>query len=278
MIEEALAKNPNIRTKTVGALADAVGQRVRPDGGPPQWARDAAERARARICAEGRRGADAAPGAGRRSLAAGGIRLPRGEQRPSPAERGAPMHGCLRRREEEPSPAARAGGNPRSETRMGLRRRVGLAAIVVGGGLGSSSPWLASAVQNDMLAARRASRRRSAVVRACTSSRPPRLVNQKNHGDFRTNSAPRECHSPRRAVSEIVSCDRVDVRVVGHRRRSRACFDGIARLGATWVQLAFAPGIAVRFDGSEASHDLNEPGLTRSVAALAGWIAGTGPR
>ena len=38
VIEEALAKNPNIRTKTVGALADAVGRAYGLDGDHLQWA------------------------------------------------------------------------------------------------------------------------------------------------------------------------------------------------------------------------------------------------
>jgi serine/threonine protein kinase len=38
VIEEALAKNPNIRTKTVGALADAVGRAYGLEGDHRQWA------------------------------------------------------------------------------------------------------------------------------------------------------------------------------------------------------------------------------------------------
>jgi tRNA A-37 threonylcarbamoyl transferase component Bud32 len=38
VIEEALAKNPNIRTKTVGAFADAVGKAYGLDGDHKQWA------------------------------------------------------------------------------------------------------------------------------------------------------------------------------------------------------------------------------------------------
>jgi tRNA A-37 threonylcarbamoyl transferase component Bud32 len=38
VMEEALAKNPNIRTKTVGALADAVGRAYGLAGGHRQWA------------------------------------------------------------------------------------------------------------------------------------------------------------------------------------------------------------------------------------------------
>ena len=38
VMEEALAKNPNIRTKTVGALADAIGQAYGLEGDHRQWA------------------------------------------------------------------------------------------------------------------------------------------------------------------------------------------------------------------------------------------------
>lgn len=53
VMEEALAKNPNIRTKTVGALADAVGHAFGLTGDHRQWATTALGELE-RLCAEAR--------------------------------------------------------------------------------------------------------------------------------------------------------------------------------------------------------------------------------
>jgi len=53
VMEEALAKNPNIRTKTVGALADAVGHAYGLHGDHAQWA-TTPQGELARLCAEAR--------------------------------------------------------------------------------------------------------------------------------------------------------------------------------------------------------------------------------
>jgi serine/threonine-protein kinase len=53
VMEEALAKNPNIRTKTVGALADAVGHAYGLRGDHAQWA-TTPQSELGRLCAEAR--------------------------------------------------------------------------------------------------------------------------------------------------------------------------------------------------------------------------------
>jgi serine/threonine-protein kinase len=53
VMEEALAKNPNIRTKTVGALADAVGHAYGLTGDHKQWA-TVPQAELGRLCSEAR--------------------------------------------------------------------------------------------------------------------------------------------------------------------------------------------------------------------------------
>ena len=135
VMEQALAKNPNIRTKTVGALADAVGHAYGLKGDHSQWA-TTPQSELGRLCAEARpalmapavvpMGAEADPFA---QPARPGSAAPATH---SPSVAGANMEGAFAAMQEgEFAPVAvPAGRAPWVIPVVG-----GLAALVVGGGL-----------------------------------------------------------------------------------------------------------------------------------------------
>lgn len=137
VMEEALAKNPNIRTKTVGALADAVGHAYGLTGDHVQWAK-ASQTELSRSCAEARprvmapavvpMGAEADPFA----------QPPGGAFAPTPAGvgpasvTGSKMDSAFAvMQENEFAPV----GVPSARPPWVIPVLVGLAALVVGGGL-----------------------------------------------------------------------------------------------------------------------------------------------
>jgi tRNA A-37 threonylcarbamoyl transferase component Bud32 len=137
VMEEALAKNPNIRTKTVGALADAVGHAYGLKGAHAQWA-TAPQAELARLCAEARPGLMAPPVA----VPAGVEADPFAQPGPSAAvpsmampptmASGSKMDSAVASMQEaEFAPV----GVPTGRAPWVVPLIVGLAALVVGGGL-----------------------------------------------------------------------------------------------------------------------------------------------
>jgi hypothetical protein len=132
VMEEALAKNPNIRTKTVGALADAVGHAYGVTGDHRQWA-VAPQAELGRLCAEARPGLMAAPVP--LATEADPFAAPKGT-----APSGTDMDRAFTAARE--GELAQQFGSPLAAEGVPSGRRawlvpvlVGLAALVVGGGL-----------------------------------------------------------------------------------------------------------------------------------------------
>ncbi len=134
VMEEALAKNPNIRTKTVGALADAVGRAYGLDGDHKQWA----VTSQAEL---GQRCADARPRVMQKKIAAVSAEADpfAAPQGGGPAAGGAGMDRAFqaaRQAEYEPSMmsgVAGVAGVPEGRPAWLVPLAVGVAALVVGG-------------------------------------------------------------------------------------------------------------------------------------------------
>jgi serine/threonine protein kinase len=140
VMEEALAKNPNIRTKTVGALADAVGHAYGLTGDHKQWATTPQNElghlcstARAGLMSKGTRpalaGAEADPFAAPQSAAPGGG--PAGPQSAAMSAASNMNQAFQVSRQEDLAPM----GLPPARPAWLVPLLVGVAALVVGGGL-----------------------------------------------------------------------------------------------------------------------------------------------
>jgi serine/threonine-protein kinase len=139
VMEEALAKNPNIRTKTVGALADAVGHAYGVTGDHRQWA-VMPQAELGRLCAEARprlmeMAARAAPLEASFAAEADPFAAPK-DRGPSGSEMDRAFTAA---REGEFAPQSSsslaAAGVPHGRRSWLIPVLVGLAALVVGGGL-----------------------------------------------------------------------------------------------------------------------------------------------
>jgi hypothetical protein len=146
VMEEALAKNPNIRTKTVGALGDAVGRAYGLTGDHKQWA-TASQSELGRLCAEARPalmarsagapppGVEADPFAAPAGMAAGGTAA----TSPSPMTGGMAVGASSMDQAFAASDQGEFGpaplGVPTGRPSWVIPLVVGVAALVLGGGL-----------------------------------------------------------------------------------------------------------------------------------------------
>lgn len=131
VMEEALAKNPNIRTKTVGALADAVGHAYGLAGDHRQWA-VTPQMELGRLCAEARPRMLASPALAPLAAEADPFAAP-----PTAGASGTEMDRVFTAAREDAvlSSALVPQGVPAARSAWLVPVLVGLAALVVGGGL-----------------------------------------------------------------------------------------------------------------------------------------------
>jgi serine/threonine-protein kinase len=134
VIEEALAKNPNIRTKTVGALADAVGRAYGLTGDHKEWARTPQQDLAKKIAEAPRAQAvdvAADPFAAKDPFAAGAPMTGGGAASNAPAARG--MDAAFQTSREAEYEAT--AGLPSARPAWLIPVAVGVAALLVGGGI-----------------------------------------------------------------------------------------------------------------------------------------------
>jgi serine/threonine protein kinase len=135
VLEEALVKNPNIRTRTVGALADAVGGAYGLTGDHREWARVPVQELEARIqdgLARSMQPKAAAPMAQADPFAMTAQADPFGATAAGP---GASMQDAFAASRQAEYDAGAAAGVPAGRPTWVVAVAVGLAAIMVGGGL-----------------------------------------------------------------------------------------------------------------------------------------------
>jgi serine/threonine-protein kinase len=128
VMEEALAKNPNIRTKTVGALADAVGHAYGVTGDHRQWA-VISQAELGQICADARPKLMAMAAPVPLATEADPFAAPVG------AGSAANMDSAFTAAREDALAPQFAAGVPSGRSTWLIPVLVGLAALVVGGGL-----------------------------------------------------------------------------------------------------------------------------------------------
>jgi serine/threonine-protein kinase len=130
VLEEALVKNPNIRTRTVGALADAVGHAYGLSGDHHEWARTP-------LAALEQRCAESIPRMMQAKPAAAVGAIAQGDPFASPARAGAgsAMQDAFAASRQAEYADAGAAGVPAGRPTWVVAAAVGLAALFIGGGL-----------------------------------------------------------------------------------------------------------------------------------------------